>query len=65
MADLTSLEKNNQLNPTTKEGDKVPCKECGKGIYIPVNPQAEINHGFKCSHCSTHVNFDFADVIVE
>ena len=54
-----------ELTPKTKKSDGVICRICGKGIWIPANPDFEINHGFTCSNCGTHANFDFSDVIIE
>lgn len=54
-----------ELTPKTKISDQVVCRSCGKGVWVPCNPAAEINHGFTCSHCGRHVNFDFGDVIVD
>lgn len=63
MDNSTSLGK--ELTPKTKISDQVVCRSCGKGVWVPCNPGAEINHGFTCSHCGRHVNFDFGDVIVD
>ena len=54
-----------ELTPKTKKSDGVICRNCGKGIWIPANPDFEINHGFTCSNCGTHANFDFSDVVIE
>ena len=64
MVRLTSLKKNNYckddkvLNPRTKSSDRIVCDSCGKGIWIPLNPDYDINHGFTCSNCGAHANFD-------
>lgn len=69
MVRLTSLKKDNYckddkvLNPRTKSSDRIVCDSCGKGIWIPLNPYYDINHGFTCSNCGAHANFDFGDVI--
>ena len=63
MDNSTSLGK--ELTPKTKSSDQIVCRLCGKGIWVPCNPDAEINHGFTCSHYGRHVNFDFGDVIVD
>lgn len=63
MDNSTSLRK--ELTPETKSSDQIICRLCGKGIWVPYNPDAELNHGFTCSHCGRHANFDFGDVIVD
>lgn len=52
------------LKMTTKESDNIQCENCGKGIYIPKNPESEINHSFYCNYCGVRINLD-ADVVVE
>jgi formylmethanofuran dehydrogenase subunit E len=52
------------LTPTSKEEDRIPCDKCHEGIYVPFNPKYEINHGFICNKCGSHVHFE-ANVIVE
>ena len=54
-----------KLTPKTKISDHVICNSCGKGIWIPCNPDAEFNHGFTCSNCGEHANFDFGNIIVD
>lgn len=51
------------LNMKTKRSDKVICVRCGKGIYIPFNESAEINHSFKCNNCGQQVHMDPVVVI--
>ena len=63
MDNSTSLGK--ELTPKTKSSDQIVCRLCGKGIWVPCNPDAKINHGFTCSRCGRHANFDFGDVIVD
>lgn len=63
MDNSTSL--GNELTPKTKISDQIVCRSCGKGVWVPCNPDAGINHGFTCSHCGRHANFDFGDVIVD
>lgn len=54
----------NGLTPTSKEKDKIVCVACGKGIYVPFNPEYEVNYSFTCYKCGSHVHFE-ANVIVE
>lgn len=61
----SELNNENRLTPLTKKSDAVVCNVCGKGIWIPVNPDFEINHGFTCSYCGAHANFDFKETVVK
>ncbi len=54
-----------KLSPKTKISDCVICNSCGKGIWIPCNPDAKLNHGFTCSNCGTRTNFDLGNIIVD
>lgn len=63
MSNLTSSKKK-RLTMTSKEEDCVVCESCGEGIYIPLNPNAEINHAFTCNKCGDRFHFE-ANVIVE
>ncbi len=55
---------NNVLTMETKAEDHVRCNLCGKGIWIPLNPDSPINHCFQCNNCGEHANID-PMVIVE
>ena len=39
-------------------GDKVACRECGKGCYQPLNPSYKVNHYFVCDHCGSSFHWD-------
>lgn len=42
-----------------RNGEKVVCDECGKGVYQPVNgANSQIAHCFECSNCGTKINID-------
>lgn len=63
MDNLISLDQHS-LTLTSKEEDQIQCDVCHEGIYVPFNPSYEINHGFICNKCGSHVHFE-ANVIVE
>ena len=71
MVKLTLLKEDNYgkddkgLNPRTMSSDMTVCDSCGKGIWIPFNPNYNINHGFTCSNCGAHANFDFGYVTID
>ena len=37
------------LSERLMEGKEVKCLECQKGIYIPANKEAKVNHYYRCS----------------
>ena len=48
-----------------KEDKTEVCRLCGKGIMLPMNPDASVNHCFVCIYCGEHLNISPADVAVE
>jgi len=71
MVRLISLKKDNYgkddkgLNPRTKSSDRIVCDSCGKGIWIPLNPDYDINHGFTCSNCGAHAKNTVSAIRIE
>ncbi len=49
---------------TTKLRDDIKCPNCHKGIVVPFNPKAEINHTFICNACGWSIHLD-ANVTIE
>lgn len=43
-----------------KNGEKIECKVCYKGYYIPYNTSADKAHSFCCSNpeCNSSVHWD-------
>lgn len=62
--DSSILSDQHSLTPTSKEEDQIKCIVCHEGIYIPFNPDYEINHLFTCNKCGSHIHFE-ANVVVE
>lgn len=52
------------LNEAFKNGKPVVCDVCGEGFLVPVNPDADFNHGFYCTKCGARTTFE-PNVIVE
>ncbi|MCR5341950.1 MAG: hypothetical protein K6E70_01120 [Butyrivibrio sp.] len=38
--------------------EKVICKKCGKGNYIPYNNEVKVNHYFRCPICNDMVHLE-------
>ncbi len=42
-----------------RNGEKVVCDECGKGVYRSVSgTEPQTTHCFVCSSCGTKINID-------
>lgn len=43
-----------------KKGEKIECKSCHKGYYVPYNTSADKAHSFCCSNpeCNAFVHWD-------
>ncbi len=40
------------------DGEKVICEACVKSYYKPLNPDAKVNHYYKCPECGNTIHFD-------
>jgi len=46
------------LSEKLNNGEKIECKNCHKGIYIPYNSSFENNKWFKCNKCGDVLHFE-------
>jgi len=38
-------------------GEKIKCRACGEGIYVPIGKNNGNNYWFKCSKCGETIHF--------
>ncbi len=53
------------LSKKTKQSDNIVCAICKKGIYIPLNPNSNVNRSFICNKCGSRVNIDDSTICIE
>lgn len=46
------------LKMTSKEDDHILCDKCKEGIFVPFNPDFEVNHTFYCNKCGAEIHMD-------